>query len=110
MSVMIVENDWFLTAQLETWLREEGVEVAGVAASVAAARAIAARSRPAHAIVDYNLGGEMARSLIAELCDAGVKVVVVSGYANICEEGGNVVAVFQKPAVKDRIMRALRGA
>ena len=85
MSVMIVENDWLLTGQLETWLREDGVEVAGVAASVAAARRLAARSRPTHAIVDYNLGGEMARSLIAELCDAGVKVVVVSGYANICE-------------------------
>ena len=50
----------------------------------------------------------MAAPMIARLSETGVKVIVVSGYPNPCEIGGNVLAVFQKPAMRAWIMKALR--
>ena len=61
MRVLVAEDDWLLAAQMETWLKEEGHEVVGVAASCSAAIALAERMRPAFAVVDYNLGGDMPR-------------------------------------------------
>jgi ActR/RegA family two-component response regulator len=107
--VLIVEDDWVLAAQLESWLSEEGLAVVGVAGSSATGAALAARTRPNRAIVDFNLGGEFAAPLIATLGEMAIKVVVVTGYPDVCEVGGNVIAVLQKPTRKTRVIAALAG-
>lgn len=107
--VMIVEDSWFLAAQIQSWLEEERIAVVGAAASVGAGIALADATTPQFAIVDYNLRGQPARPLIAHLNGLNVKVIVVTGYSDVGELPG-VVRVIEKPCARRELLEALRGA
>src|SRR5262245_26642117 len=79
--VLVVEDTWHVAKALKTVLAQIGMNVAGPVATAAEARRSIAESMPRVAIVDLNLKREMAYSLIEELHDHGVLVIVVSGYA-----------------------------
>ena len=55
------------------------------------------------ALVGINLrGGELAYDLIDQLHDQGIRIVVLTGYADVPLKQGKVAAVLQKP-VRERI-------
>jgi DNA-binding NarL/FixJ family response regulator len=63
------------------------------------------------ALVDISLrGGELAYDLIDQLHDRGIRVVVVTGYADISSVQGKVAVVLQKPVREDVLLQSLRPA
>ena len=108
-SVLIVEDSWLLAEQVESWLSDDGIAIAGKASSPSEALSLARAGQPGFAIVDLNLGGESAFGLIENLRSQRIKVVVVTGYSNIAPREG-VAAVLQKPCTKEALVGALRAA
>lgn len=95
--VLVVEDTWSVAAALKDLLESFGVQVVGQAATVADAERLVAQQRPELAVIDVKLKGEMAYDLINRLCEEGVRVVVVSGYADIPRLTGKAVVILQKP-------------
>ena len=62
------------------------------------------------ALVDYNLGGFLATSLIDSLIERDVSVLVLTGYSDLGKAGERVQAVLHKPCDKQRVIAALRAA
>jgi FixJ family two-component response regulator len=62
-----------------------------------------------HALVDINLrGGERAHSLIDQLHDRGIRIVVISGYSDVRVPEGKVAAILEKPLTADLLLQSLR--
>ena len=108
--VLVVEDQWHVANALKSALEAEGMEVSGPAGKTADARRLASEHKPKLAVVDINLKGEMAYSLIDELHNRGVRVVVVSGYAVLPRLATEVAAVLQKPFNGPELLAALRRA
>jgi len=67
------------------------------------------QSTPDAAIVDINLrGGELAYDLIDRLQERGIRIVVLTGYADIALEKGKATAVLQKPVQEELLIARLR--
>jgi DNA-binding response OmpR family regulator len=106
--VLVVEDAWHLAKALKSALTEVGMNVAGPAATIAAAERLVAEHQPDVAVVDINLKGEMAYSLIDLLHDHGVPVIVVSGYAALPKSTHNAAAILQKPFSVAVLLATLR--
>ncbi len=79
-----------------------------VATTAEAARAISERTIDV-AVVDINLqGGELAYKLIDQLHDRGIRIVVLTGYADVCVGQGKVAAILQKPVRTPLLVQSLR--
>jgi DNA-binding response OmpR family regulator len=107
--VLVVEDTWHVAKALTSALEHIGMKVSGPAATIEAARRLVAEQMPSAAVVDVNLKGEMACGLIEELHDHGVRVIVISGYANPPIPTHRAAAILQKPFSASELMRALRG-
>jgi len=64
---------------------------------------------PELALIDINLKGEMAYSLIDHLHDEGVPIIVVSGYAVLTSLTEKAAAILQKPYQASELIAALHG-
>ncbi len=112
MKLLIVEDDADFAAALGRAMRKRGIESAH-AADAAAARALAERFRPTHAVVDLKLPGESGLHVVADLaaCEPAPAVVVLTGYASSATavEAGRLGArhYLAKPANADDILAAL---
>jgi DNA-binding response OmpR family regulator len=102
-----VEDTWHVAKALKSALEQVGMDVSGPAATTAEARRLMAERMPRVAVVDVNLKREMACSLIEELHDQGVSVVVVSGYAVPPVSSEKVAAILQKPFSGSELLAAL---
>jgi hypothetical protein len=61
------------------------------------------------ALVGINLrGGALAYDLIDQLHDQGIRIVVLTGYADVLLKQGKVAAVLQKPVRENLLVRSLR--
>ena len=61
------------------------------------------------AIVDINLrGGERSYGLIDQLYDQGIRVVVITGYADAALPPGNAAVILQKPVREEELLANLR--
>ena len=90
---------------LESW----GADVIGPAATTADAERMASERRPDVAIVDINLrGGERSYGLIDRLHDQGIRVVVITGYADAALPPGKAAVILQKPIREDVLLACLR--
>ena len=105
--VLVVEDQWHIANALKSLLQAEGMEVNGPASTIANARRLASEYKPELAVVDLNLKGEMAYSLIDDLHDRGVRVVLLTGYAVLARLTEKVVAVLQKPCKGPELLAAL---
>jgi DNA-binding NtrC family response regulator len=108
--VLVVEDQWHVANAMRSLLELEGMEVSGPTARTADARRLANEHRSEVAVVDINLKGEMAYSLIDELHDRGVRVVVMSGYAVLPRLSAKVADVLQKPFNGAELLASLRRA
>jgi two-component system, response regulator PdtaR len=107
-SILVVEDSWHAAQALKAVLDKAGMDVSGPVATVTTARASVAKKRPAMALVDVNLGGEMAYGLIDELLGQDIAVVVVSGYELLPSLEPKVAAILTKPIRAAVLLATLR--
>ena len=69
---------------------------------------MASERRPDVAIVDINLRGERSYGLIDWLHDRGIRVVVITGYADAAVPQGKAAVILQKPIREDVLLAFLR--
>jgi CheY-like chemotaxis protein len=78
--VLVVEDEYFLAFELDNDLRAAGAIVLGPAPSVDMALDLLEREMPELAVLDVNLGGEMADPVTDALLARGVPVLITTGY------------------------------
>lgn len=107
--ILVVEDSWHIGTALGSLLRAMDAEVLGPVATAAEAERLIAEQMPDASIVDFNLrGGELATGLIDKLSEAGIRVIVISGYASVPIAPGKAAAILQKPLVESQLFAALR--
>jgi DNA-binding NtrC family response regulator len=107
--ILVVEDSWDVGTGLKLLLEAWGADVAGPAATTADARRMISERIPDVALVDINLrDGEQSYCLINHLHDLGIRVVVISGYADVSPAAGKVAAILQKPLREDVLLASIR--
>ena len=107
--VLVVEDSWNIAAALKRLLQSCGANVIGPAATTADADRMVSERRPDVAIVDVNLRrGERSDGLIDRLHDQGIRVVVMTGYADAALAQGKAAVILQKPCRADVLLANLR--
>ena len=109
--VLVVEDSWDVATGLKMLLESWGADIVGPVATTADALRLLSERTLDVALVDINLrDGEQSYSLINQLHDQGIHVVVISGYADVSPAHGKVVAILQKPMREDLLLASLRAA
>jgi CheY-like chemotaxis protein len=104
--VLVVEDSWHVSTGLRMLLESQRASVDGPVATTADAMRLISNSTPDVAIVDINLrDGELSYELIDRLQGRGIRVVVLTGYANVSLQGRKVAVILQKP-VRDEVLIA----
>lgn len=113
--LLVVEDDVSDARILAQLLREDGYDVEVVVDGAAAIGRLARAPGPDVLLVDYNLphADGLAVASFARSRDAGVEVMVLTGYpeivTRIASHAGALRAVFTKPLVYGELTRALEG-
>lgn len=107
--ILLVEDEYLLASDLAQELAGQGAQVLGPVPSVEKALALlAANDRPDGAIIDVNLGGELAFPVADALLSRGVPLVFTTGYdPGILPDRFEHVPRCEKPVRIDRVSRAL---
>jgi CheY-like chemotaxis protein len=109
--VLVVEDSWQVGAALKRLLEACGADVSGPVATAADAAGLVSERTVDVALVDINLrGGELAYDLIDKLHNQGIRIVVVTGYADVSIDEKKVAAVLQKPVHADVVLQSVRAA
>jgi DNA-binding NtrC family response regulator len=106
--VLLVEDSWQVADALKLLLEKTGLIVSGPVATAKEAQALVAEHAPQLAIVDVNLKGEMAYALMDWLQQRGIKVLVISGYADLPRPLRKFGAILHKPFTADALLTTLR--
>src|SRR5262245_52866158 len=107
--VLVVEDSWHVSTGLRMLLDALGATVDGPVATTADAMRLVSENIPDVAIVDINLrDGERSYELIDRLQDRGIRIVVLTGYADVSLPKGKVAVVLQKPAREEVLIASLR--
>jgi len=107
--VLVVEDSWEISTGLQILLEASGATVVGPVSTTADAKRLISEDTPDAAIVDINLrDGELSYDLIDQLHDLGIRVVVLTGYADVSVAQGKVVAILQKPVRGELLIASLR--
>jgi DNA-binding response OmpR family regulator len=93
MRVMVVEDDYFLAAELAEALRDNGATVLGPVSTVDQGRQLARELPPDCVLLDINLHGSPSLDLADELQARGVPLIFTTGY-----DSGDLPAHFQATA------------
>jgi DNA-binding response OmpR family regulator len=105
--ILVVEDCWHVGSAVKSLLQACGADVAGPAATTAAAERLISEQIADVALVDLSLrGGERADVLIDQLHDRGVRVIVITGYAALAP--GKAAAILQKPIDEAELLACLR--
>ena len=111
-TLLLVDDDNSFRQRLELTLSRRGYQVLS-AAGIAEARALAARNRPTHAVLDMRLQDGSGLDLVSELRAANptIRIVMLTGYDNLATAVAAVKAgavdYLAKPADPDDIIKAL---
>jgi DNA-binding response OmpR family regulator len=81
MRVLIVEDEYYLAADLAKALVERGVEVVGPVGTVADAIAAIDSTQVDHAVLDMNLRGNMGDEIAKRLDSEGIPYTIATGYS-----------------------------
>ncbi|MCM8556412.1 response regulator [Sphingomicrobium sediminis] len=80
--ILVIEDSPVVSLHTEDLLRDEGYFVVGPAYDMAAATDLATREQVDAAIVDLNIRGEKAFSVLSILKERDIPFIITSGYAN----------------------------
>jgi CheY-like chemotaxis protein len=107
--VLLVEDSPAVADALKQHLELLGATVAGPAATTAEAKEVIMGGRPDVALVDFHLRGENSYTLIAQLRQEGIPVIMLSGSiespAPALLEG---VVMLEKPVREEKMLEHLR--
>ncbi len=110
MQVLVVEDTWHVAKALKAALEGIKMTVVGPVARIADAERLLETENPDLAMVDVNLKGEMAYSLIDHLHHKGIRVIVVTGYAVLAHPVCKEAVILQKPFSGRALLAALQQA
>ena len=104
-SVLLVEDSMIIALDAEDCLKELGVETVQTESSVAAALDRLGKTRPALAILDYNLGKENSEPVAEKLKEMGVTFWLATGYGEMADriESLGAAGLLVKPYGKDEL-------
>lgn len=106
--ILVVEDEYFIAADLVRVLEAEGVECVGPVGSIDHARELLARENVEAAVLDLNLHGEMAFPLVRELRDSGTPCVIMTGYSpETLPEWVRQVPSLEKPVDYNSVVHSL---
>ena len=106
--VLLVEDSWQVADAIKLLLERTGMIVSGPVATVKEAQCLVAEHHPKLAIVDVNLKGEMAYALLDWLHERGIRVLVISGYADLPRSLEQFAAILHKPFTAAALLTTLR--
>jgi ActR/RegA family two-component response regulator len=108
--VLVVEDDYLVAMDIARALKRAGAEVIGPAPAVEAALTVLKQTVPDGAILDINLGGEMAFPIADALMARGVPFIFATGYdAHVIPSRFTHVKRCEKPMASEQICAALFG-
>jgi CheY-like chemotaxis protein len=107
--VLIIEDSWDVGMGLKTLLEACGADIVGPVATTVDAMRLVSELAPDIALVDIKLrNGEKSYGLIDRLHEQGIRIVVMTGYADVSLNKGKVAAILQKPMQEELLLaRAL---
>jgi CheY-like chemotaxis protein len=108
--LLVVEDDPFISVDLQDLLASAGAVVLGPVPTVRAALALLETDRPHAALLDLNLRGERSTPVAEALQAAAVPFVLVTGYSasQIDEPAFREATIVSKPVRASILMRALQ--
>ncbi|HVU29189.1 MAG TPA: response regulator [Sphingomicrobium sp.] len=107
--VLIVEDEYFMADDLAKALKAAGAVTVGPVGSLKEANALLGRGSVDAAILDINLGGEMAYPLIERLRASNIPCFIVSGYGeDSLAESVRGIPTFEKPVAQSTIVSMIR--
>ncbi len=106
--VLVVEDNGQVAGALASVLTDTGMAVTGPAATSHEAEQLTMTQSPDLALVDLNLGDELAVGLIEWLRQRNLRVIVMSGLAILPMSVSKDVAFLQKPFSADELFAAMR--
>jgi DNA-binding response OmpR family regulator len=80
LSVLVVEDDYFIAVEMCRALRAGGADIIGPARDLESGLAAARDTRIDCAVLDVNLHGRMAFQLARELRERGIPTIFATGY------------------------------
>jgi ActR/RegA family two-component response regulator len=108
--VLVVEDDYLVAMDIARALERAGAEVIGPVPAVDAALGALKQTVPDGAILDINLGGEMAFPVADALLALGVPFVFATGYdAQVIPLRFTHVKRCEKPMTSEQICATLFG-
>ena len=110
LSVLVVEDDFVISATLAAVLELNGHTVVGPSGSVPSALKLLETARPDAALLDVKLQGRLAMPVAERLRRLGIPFVVTSAYATLDFEGCEFVKGaphLLKPFDEQRLLDAL---
>ena len=106
--VLVVEDEGLVSMMIEGYLEELGCEVAGSAARLGEALAMARSLDIELAVLDVNLAGELSYPVADVLRERGVPFLFAIGYgAAGLPDALSGVPVLQKPFKQEQLARAI---
>jgi CheY-like chemotaxis protein len=109
LKVLVVEDETIISMLLEDMLQELGCSGIWHASNVGSAFAILDGHEPDLALLDVNLGGELAYPIATRLGDAGIPFVFTTGYGRAgIPEIWSPTPVIQKPFALSALAKALQ--
>lgn len=106
--ILLVEDEYLIAADLETYLTSGGFEVVGPVATLKEAEALADSASLDAAVLDLNLRGQPVFSAARRLLERRIPFVLVSGYADPeLPAWMPAVEQFSKPVSPARIVARL---
>jgi DNA-binding response OmpR family regulator len=108
--ILIVEDEYYLAADLAEALRGQGADVVGPVGTLVEAAEMVERERIDCAILDMNLRGDMAYPIADRLEQAGIPFLIATGYngASLPKRFSNVPRV-EKPFNPSEVAAAIPG-
>lgn len=106
---LVVEDEYLIAEDVAAELRRAGAKVVGPAGSMPHGIRLMAQGLPDVAVLDINPRETLAYPLLDQLIEAGVQVVITSGYdEEMIPERYRHLSRCDKPASAASVVRALR--
>lgn len=103
-SILVVEDSWFVARAHCMLLESAGAVVVGPAATCDHALQLVETQRIDLAVVDVDLGGRTSLVLIDRLCERGIPTVVVTGYSSLPNLDDRAAIVLEKPVKAEKLV------
>jgi CheY-like chemotaxis protein len=112
--VLVVEDEFLVSLDLEAMLRELGAEVIGPFSGLERAAAVARAERLDVALLDVNVGGQLVTPVADALAERAIPFVFCTGYGAASLPAPHVaVPILMKPCqaqqLKETLLSALHG-